>query len=916
MMYQKRLYKGIQRSIVVFLFLCLLRPISAQSVSYSQTSFLQEDWLFHLGDVENGQEVNHADQDWQRVSVPHDWSSYFDYSLEGEQESGFLLGGIGWYRKHFVLDSSCEGKTIRLDFGGIYMNGEVYINGVLLGKHPYGYTPFSFDISEYVVADGTTDNVIAIRVDHSSASSRWYSGSGIIRPVTLSILDAVHVAPYGIQITYPELEKEKDTTVTTMIETNIQVEEENVAIELVQTIYDSNYTQIDQDRNTRRFSKPTSSSFSQLLRIPSPLLWSPQNPNLYHLRTDIVKEGEVVDTTWTSFGYRYESFDREKGYFLNGEPLKIKGVCLHSDYGPLGTALNESALRRQLILMKEMGANAIRVAHNPASRIFLDMCNEMGFLVVEEAFDTWTLAKNYNFMDYSSIFLEQIGTDNQIIGGEPTMTWAQFDIQQMVRQSFNDPCIMMYSIGNEILGNIAGDLSQYPTYANQLSKWVKEIQPNHPVTIADNVVAEEDEIQNQMNHAVVETGGMIGLNYASDIQYDTKRELHPDWILYGSETTSSYTTRDYYASYGIDEKEKQVTAYDKARAEWGNTAQQAWMDVITRDYLFGHFIWTGIDYIGEPSPWDGHTTGNRYGNTPNPKSSYFGAVDLAGFPKDNYYFYQSQWNDEVHTLHVLPHWNEELIRRDSNGNIEVDVYSDASSVELFLNGESLGKQTFTSYETEMGYHYQLCDGQMVMRWSVPYEEGELYAVAYDEQENIISDTKGRSFVQTAGDVAQLQIHLSKESAISDGNDLIYVEVEAIDSNGTTCPQASFSITFDVQGEGVFLASENGNPNDITNMKSNTRSLFFGKAVGIIQTTRQVGDIQITVSSDETEPVTFTISSQEALGDTRPIYQPTTTPEIQEESNIPWMILIGSVLAVLLVVLSILILKRNKKTKGK
>ena len=425
---------------------------------------------------------------------------------------------------------------------------------------------------------------------------------------------------------------------------------------------------------------------------------------------------------------------------------------MHHDQGALGAKANARAIARQIEILKQMGCNAIRVTHNPAADELIQTCNEQGMLVIDEAFDTWLYAKNGNSNDYAKWFNQTIDGDNQILGAGDGMTWAQFDLTAMVKRGYNAPSIIMWSLGNEVMEGISGGVSNYPATAQKLVNWVKELDTTRPMTTGDNKLkanwSEAESIGNTLNAA----GGTVGFNYCAGWQYDNWHKLHPEWLMYGSETASAINSRGIYnrINGGSQTSDKQLTSYDNSAVGWGSVASDAWYTTITRDYLAGEYVWTGFDYIGEPTPWNGTGAGS-VGSWPAPKSSYFGIVDTAGFAKDSYYFYQSQWNDQVHTLHVLPAWNENVVYKDNSGKVPVVVYSDAASVELFFTpagGErqSLGKKAFTQKTTAAGYTYQIYEGEdkngtehknLYLTWKVPYADGTLEAVAYDADGNII-----------------------------------------------------------------------------------------------------------------------------------------------------------------------------------
>ena len=782
-----------------------------------------EDWLFLLEDGNYaGTEVD--DTGWRTLDLPHDWSieQSFDESLEAE--SGFLPGGTGWYRKHFTAEE--DGRYF-IRFDGVMGICDVYINGNLLGTHPYGYTPFTYELTPYL----EENNTIAVRVDNPVPSSRWYSGSGIYRDVTLIHTADSLIMPQSIRINYGELQE--DGSVLTTVEGKTDGE----GTVRLAVLDPSGHIVAEAE------------GFSSELAVPDVSLWSPDDVNLYTLRADLWNGGKRTDRVSVTYGYRYFRFDREEGFFLNGEPMKLKGVCLHHDQGALGAAAHEDAFRRQITLLKQMGCNAVRMAHNPADPDFLDICMEEGILVICEAFDTWTNPKNANWYDYSSIFSTAVPAGSEPYGLSAGMTWAEADIRTMVREARNNPSVILWSIGNEILGNIGGDVSAYPQYADDLCRWANEEDGTRPVTIADNISGVTDryaDIQEGMDAAVAANGGIIGLNYMPVAVQDALYASHPEWIIYGSETVSELSSRGIYQSHGTD-----LSAYDRETVEWGMTAADAWLNVISRDYVAGEFVWTGFDYIGEPEPWNGLGTGSVTGNGPSPNSSYFGIIDTAGLPKDSYWFYQSQWRDDVDVLHVLPAWEET-----PSGTVSVVVYSNLPTVELYLNGVSLGRKTFTEHQTAMGYTWRTSEGRLYYSWQVPYEPGILEARGYDENGNAIRETSGRSVVQTYGEAAAVRLIPEAREVTEDGT-LLYVRADVTDADGHIVNSARNELKLRLEGSGMIIGMDNGDASDTApyvpeSPAEATRNAYSGSAVFIVRTAETSGTITLRVQSEGLE----------------------------------------------------------------
>ena len=830
-----------------------------------RTQNFDSNWKFYLGDAGEAQGKEFDDSKWESISIPHDYSIIQDYTTAMDAESGYLPGGTGWYRKHFVVEKEMEGKELRLDFDGVYMNATVYVNGEKLGTHPYGYTPFSFDITDKVKLG--EENVVAVKVDHKTPSSRWYSGSGIYRSVHLSVMDKVHVGLNGTKVETPDL-KSDTKNVTTNIKTTVQNEgAEKASVELTHNILKKGTEESIGTVTTQ--AQEVEAGKSQVIeattKAKSPSLWSPENPALYTVRTEVKVGGKVVDTYDTEFGFRYFEMTTDKGAYLNGEKIKLKGVCMHHDQGSLGSAAYRRAIERQVDILKEMGCNSIRVTHNPAAAILIEICNEKGMLVIDEMFDGWMNKKNNNNNDYSVWFNKKVGADNAILGANADMTWAEFDLKAAVSRGQNAPSIVMWSLGNEIQEG-TGIYTGYKGKAKQLIEWVQEADPTRMATIGSNDVknggADHVDIANQLT----KVGGASGTNYSGGGSYDRLHSNHPDWKLYGSETASSINSRGVHYTKGRDNSKKQLTAYDKSKVNWGALASEAWYDVITRDFVAGEYVWTGFDYIGEPTPWNGTYPGEQPTTNfkTNPKNSYFGIIDTAGFPKDSYYFYQSQWNDKVNTLHVLPAWNKDSIALEG-GKAEVVVYSDAAEVELKLNGQSLGRKKFTEKKTANGYVYQTVDGKdghqnLYMTWEVPYEEGTLEAIAYDKNGKKIEKTQGRSVVNTTGKKANLSAKVDRDKITSDGKDLAYVEVDVTDEDGNIIPNAEDRVTFKVEGNGELVGVDNGSSPDHDSYKANNKRAFSGKVLAIVRSTKEAGEFTVTASADGLQSSKVTVKT--------------------------------------------------------
>ena len=842
-----------------------------------------DNWKFYMGDASGAENPGFDDSGWAQVNLPHDYSIEQEYSQSMEAESGYLPGGTGWYRKSFTLDESAAGKQVRIDFGGVYMNSTVWVNGNLAGTHPYGYTPFSFDITEYVDFGG--ENVITVKVDHQTPSSRWYSGSGIYRNVDLTITAPVHVDLYGTKIETPGLAENQKEVATNISTTVVNDSDQDQSVTLKHTVFPKDGDVKDAigtfSADAQNVPAGSSAEISASGTVNNPTLWdTSDNPALYTVRTEVQIDGQTVDTYDTEYGFRYFEFDPDTGFSLNGENMKLKGVCMHHDQGALGAEAWESAIERQVRILKEMGCNSIRVTHNPASDELIEACNEQGILVIDEAFDGWAWPKNGNTYDYSRFFNQTIGAENQILGGAENMTWAQFDLTAMIKRGQNAPSVIMWSLGNEVQEGAGSLNQQYANIQANLITWVEEVDSTRPVTRGCNAIkGQTTGIAAEMMDSLSEAGGIAGFNYNSGDQYDTQHTANGDWIIYGSETASSINSRGVYDRLGNGDSQtpadQKLTSYDNSRVGWGALASSAWYEVIKRDFVAGEYVWTGFDYIGEPTPWNGTETGVK-GTWPSPKNSYFGIIDTAGLPKDSYYFYQSQWNDDVNTLHILPAWNADVVEENENGKVPVVVYTDAAKVRLTLttaDGEvkDLGTKAFETVKTDAGYSYQIYKGQdaestehknLYLTWYVPYEDGKITAEAWDAEghEIDLSTVEGRTSVETTGEEAKLDASADREEIAADGADLAYITVDITDKDGNIVPDADNNVKFTVEGDGKLIGVDNGKQDDHQSYQDNNRDAFSGSLVAIVQSTKTAGEFTVTASADRLESAAVTVKT--------------------------------------------------------
>lgn len=836
-----------------------------------------ENWKFYLGDASGADGEQFDDSAWKNVDLPHDYSIDQEYTTAGEAESGYKLGGIGWYRKNFKVDESLKGKSIRIDFDGVYMDSTVWINGHRLGNHPYGYSPFSYDITEYLRFGEL--NTIAVKVNHQTPSSRWYSGSGIGRDVDLVVTDPVHVERDGVVVTTPELAADKTNVKTHLktVLTNKGVEAASVTV--AQTVFPRGGTPDQQIAHVESvvttIAAGKSATVEQDAMAANPTLWTVDAPTLYTVRTEIKQNGKVVDTYDVDFGYRFFSFDADTGFSLNGQNMKLKGVCMHHDQGALGSVNTRDAIERQVKILKEMGCNSIRATHNPHSRELTEICDEQGMLLVLEMFDGWTAPKNDNRNDYARFFNQEMGK-SELIGGEATKKWAQFDLEQSMMRDINAPSVIMWSLGNEMTEGTSG-IGNFQQVQKNLIDWAKAVDATRPVTTGDNKMKDG---KTDLNPAgLAEVDGIVGFNYMDANRYKDVHREHPDWKLYGSETASATNSRGVYTNKNNNslDSNKLLTSYDKSAVSWGHRASRAWFDTINNDFLAGEYVWTGFDYLGEPTPSNGTNPGAQ-GSWPSPKNSYFGIIDTAGLPKDTYYFYQSQWNDSLNTLHILPAWNRDAVMvSGGNKEVEVVVYTDAPEVELFFtpaaggSPQSLGKKKLTQVTSENGgYTYRVYKGEngqktpthedLYLTWNVPYADGTITAKAFDEAGREISTEKwaGRKSVKTAGSAARLTVSVNREKMEANGSDLAYLTVNVEDANGVVVPTAKNRVTFKVEGSGVLAGLDNGVQADHQSFRDGDRAAHAGQLVGIVRAAKNAGSVKVTVSAEGLEPATVEI----------------------------------------------------------
>ncbi|MFM1580808.1 glycoside hydrolase family 2 TIM barrel-domain containing protein [Helcococcus bovis] len=802
---------------------------------------INKDWKFKESDTLEIEDLTEkVISEFDNINLPHDWSIYKDFNQKSlsRNEGGLLDGGTSWYVRKINVYESFANKNIFIKFGGVYMDSYIYVNGALVGNYPFGYNTFTYDLTDYLYYG---ENTIAVKVTNMQPSSRWYSGSGIYRNVDLILREKIYIKNNGIVITTSNLESNIENA-----ETNIELKlfnssnyMENIKVKF--ELFDADGRIVKKSEVFEKIKKKSELNINETIFVENPKLWDIENPNLYYLKTSIYIDEKLMDEEFTRFGYRYFSWTREDGFSLNGKYLKLHGVCLHHDNGALGAELYEQADRRKLQIMKDMGVNAIRTSHNPQSEEFIKLCDEMGFLVQEESFDTWFGNRKKEY-DYNRFF-NKLATHPDSHNGE---IWAEFDIKNMVRRDINSPSIVMWSIGNEIFET---EQPYGVDQARNLIKWIKEIDETRYVTIGENSLNWN---RNEDAHHVKIAGMLdtVGLNYNEDGS-DELFERYPDWILYGAETSSAVKsrgvyydpqTRDAIATGNANKPDRmyQMSDYGNDRVGWGRTAIDSWIHDRDRKYYAGQFIWTGFDYIGEPTPWH-----NEEDLGAPVKSSFFGIVDTAGLPKMDYYFYQSQWfsKNEKKIVKILPHWNFEDrkllkqfgtdLKRDDN-IIPVRVYSNIEKIELFLNGKSLGEKEFNKKTTDYGFEY--LEGEtkrdLYLQWFVPFEKGKLEAIAKDEFGNEIA----RDEVVTSENPKKVKLLIDENSQ---EGDLVYVRFDIVDKNDNVVPYANNLVEFEVTKNAQILGVDNGDASSQERYKVQKdgrwiRKAFSGSGMIIVQ----------------------------------------------------------------------------------
>lgn len=794
-------------------------PLAAQTVQPSATSFNQH-WKFFLGDAPDAASEKFDDAAWRSLQLPHDWSIElpFDSTSPTGTGGGALRGGIGWYRKTFTLPPTASGKHIFIDFDGVYCNSEVFINGHSLGVRPNGFISFRYDLTPWLKFNNQ-QNTIAVKADNSQQpNSRWYSGSGIYRNVWLVTVDSVFVDHWGTGITTSQVSNQSaQVNISTTIN-NSQAKTANVLVRT--TVYNALQQPVAVASEAASCSSNARRELQQQIQVTGPQLWSVEHPYLYKAVTELIVDKKVTDRYTTLFGIRWFNFDSEKGFSLNGKSFKIIGVCDHHDLGCLGSAINTRALERQLEILKAMGCNGIRTSHNPPAPELLDLCDKMGFIVMDEAFDMWKKAKNK--FDYHLNWDE----------------WHKKDLEDQVRRDRNHPSVFIWSIGNEIPEQWAGKDGKDTSgtiIAMELAAIIKNLDTTRPITSALN--------SPYPGNSIYKSGvlDLVGFNYHHQ-DFKTFPQKFPGKKFIGAETVSALQTRGHYDMPSDSIRrwpsrwDKPVenanadlscSAYDNCSAPWGSTHEETLKELLKYDFASGMYVWTGFDYIGEPTPYPWPA-----------RSSYFGIIDLAGFPKDVYYLYQSLFTSKP-VLHVFPHWNWK-----QGQTIDLwAYYNNADEAELFLNGKSMGIKKKTG-------------DSLHVSWRVTYTPGSVKVVTRKNNKTVLE-----KIINTAGEPARIIATADRSSIHADGTDLSFVSVKVVDKAGNLVPDAANLVKFDVKGNAFIAGVDNGSPVSMESFKADSRKAFNGMCLAVIQSNGRPGIVSVTASATGLTPVTLQVTAR-------------------------------------------------------
>lgn len=790
--------------------------------NFAQTKqTLQKNWKFTREDNSAFSQSNFNDVKWQNVTIPHDWAIYGPFDMENDiqrtaikqdgqkdaiehtgRTGGLPFVGVGWYRTTFDLLDFSNDKKVFIQFDGAMSNPEVFINGQKAGQWHNGYNTFFLDISNWVK---NKNNSLAVRLDNLTQMSRWYPGAGLYRNVHIITKNKTHIPIWGVHITTPEIQSK-----FAKVDINTEFVSENIEnIEVETEIFNPKGEKVAQNK-VKSSQYTSNNTINQQIFIDFPQLWDIKQPNLYKAITKLYKNGKLEDQTETTFGIRSIEVKPNDGFYLNGKKIKLKGVCLHHDLGALGSAVNEAAIRRQILLMQDMGANAIRTSHNMPAPEYVKIADEMGMLLAVESFDEWAIPKVQN--GYHLYFKD----------------WAEKDLTNLVKHYRNNPSVIMWFIGNEVeeQSNIEG---------SRVARFLQDVIRKYDATrpISNGMDRPDDILKNNM----AATMDLVGFNYRP-FKYEEAYKKLPQQLLLGSETVSTISSRDVY-KFPVERKamakypDQQTSSYDVEHCSWSNLPEDNFIYDEELPYMIGEFIWTGIDYLGEPTPyyveWPSH-------------SSYFGAVDLATLPKDRFYLYRSHWNKSEETLHILPHWTW----NGREGEVTpIFVYTNHPTAEVFINGKSQGKQTknlnIPLRETENPESQKTFERQKRYRlmWlNTKYEPGSVKVVAYNDKGEAVAEKE----IHTAGKPYQIKLSTDRNYIKADGKDLAYITVEVVDKEGNVCPNVNDLVQFEVKGAGKFRASANGDATSLDLFHEPKMHLFNGKLMAIVQASEKTGEI--------------------------------------------------------------------------
>jgi beta-galactosidase len=799
------------KNLAAALLLAASLPAAAQS---RQETLLISNWKFTKGDQPDGAKPEFNDAKWQTVRVPHDWaiSGPFDgkndqqvvkIEQNGEKEASLKSGrtgglpfvGVGWYRRQLAVPALGKDGHAVLLFDGAMSNARVYVNGKEVMFWPYGYNSFSVDITPHLRTKGP--NTLAVRLENQPEASRWYPGAGLYRNVHLITTLGAHVPVWGTYLTTPEVSA---SSAKVKLKTKVDAPAGAKGLKLQTELRDAKGTIVARATTDVVAGAETEQDFT----VASPKLWSPETPTMYTAETKVLNGSAVQDTYKTPFGIRSFKFEKDKGFSLNGQPRKFKGVCNHHDLGPLGSAINTAALRHQLAILKDMGCDAIRTSHNMPAPELMQLCDEMGFMVMVESFDEWKSPKVKN--GYSQYFDQ----------------WVEKDLTNMVHRDRNHPSAIMWSIGNEVPDQSSPN---GPAIAKRLQDIVHREDPTRPVTMG------MDRYDDDFKYGIAAVLDIPGFNYKPHRYADAITKL-PQGFLLGSETASTVSSRGVYKFPAVLAKEKrypdnQSSSYDLEYCPWSQIPDIEFAAQDDLPYAMGEFVWTGFDYLGEPTPYDEKWPSH---------SSYFGIIDLAGQPKDRYYLYRARWNPSQPTVHLLPHWTWP----GREGQVTpVFCYTNGTSAELFVNGKSQGRQTKAAAgATDPQTRYRL-------QWKdVVYQPGSIKVVAYDAQ----GKTIGTEEVRTAGAPHHIKLVTDHQKLAADGQDLAYITARVEDAQGNLCPDATNELRFTVSGAGTFRAIGNGDATNLEAFQTPRMQAFKGQLVAIVQAGSAAGALQVKASA--------------------------------------------------------------------